>query len=710
NVQSPLAAAAAQATRTARQTAVIEALQTHAAGQQAGLLAQVSLLQSQGRVSQVIPFWIFNGVSLQATPAAIQALAARPEVARITPDPDPAAIIVPLGAGLSSSQVNPNTAPALFLTAAPPEPNVALVNAPALWARGFTGQGVVIASLDTGVNAAHPDLAASYRGGSNSWYDPYGQNATPADFSSDQHGTMTMGLMVGGGAGGTSIGMAPGAQWISAKIFDNNNRATITAIHQALQWVLNPNHNPANPGAPDVVNNSWGFLSPGCDNSFQPDVQALLAAGILPIFSAGNSGPNASTSISPANNTGAFSVGSIDNSGAMGSFSSRGPNACNAAAPFPHLVAPGVALNSSGSGALYSACTGTSCSAPQVSGALALLLSALPHLGVDLQQQALINGAVDLGPGGYDPDFGYGRLDVLNSYIWLTNPLVAPTNLAASASSSQVNLSWQDNNQANATGYEVDRLPDGQTSWVRLTTTASGATSFNDSSGLVEGATYSYRVRAVNASLGEASQYASLQATTLLIAPIGLAATAVSPGQINLSWTNNSVVSTGAEIQRSPDGLTGWVTLATSAAAATSFSDSAGLSEGSTYFYRLRAVNPGLGVVSQYVGAATTTWLAALTDFVAITVSGTQINLFWKNNSAHATGIEIQRSPDGLADWTTLNTADPSATSYADTPLTAGLVYYYRARAVGLASTSEYTAVVHAVPANYRLFLPHVWH
>ena len=79
------------------------------------------------------------------------------------------------------------------------------MNAPALWDRGFRGQGVVVANMDTGVDATHPDLAAKWRGGTNSWYDPNGQHpTTPTDVSG--HGTQTMGVMVGGNAGGSSVG------------------------------------------------------------------------------------------------------------------------------------------------------------------------------------------------------------------------------------------------------------------------------------------------------------------------------------------------------------------------------------------------------------------------------------------------------------------------------------------------------------------------
>ena len=74
----------------------------------------------------------------------------------------------------------------------PTEPNIASVNAPAMWALGYTGQGVVVANLDSGVDVNHPDLAGRWRGGANSWFDPYGQHpSTPVDLTG--HGTATMG-------------------------------------------------------------------------------------------------------------------------------------------------------------------------------------------------------------------------------------------------------------------------------------------------------------------------------------------------------------------------------------------------------------------------------------------------------------------------------------------------------------------------------------
>ena len=208
-----------------------------------------------------------------------------------------------------------------------------------------------------------------------------------------------MGIMVGGDAGGTSIGMAPGATWIAARIFNNSGVATATAIHAALQWVLDPDGNPATADAPQVVNNSWAYGSPGCNLEFQPDLQALRAAGIVPVFAAGNYGPGPSTSVSPANYPEALAVGNTGNTNVIASSSSRGPSACGEGSTvYPEVVAPGVSVLTTDLFGLYQSVSGTSLAAPHVAGALALLLSAHPGLDASAQSAALTGTSTDLEP------------------------------------------------------------------------------------------------------------------------------------------------------------------------------------------------------------------------------------------------------------------------------------------------------------------------
>jgi serine protease AprX len=396
--------------RAARQQGVIRALQAQATASQAQIRAFLRARQAQGLVSSSIPFWIRNGLSVTATASVFQELAARADVATITPD---AISIVSAGS--------------------PAEPNIGWINAPALWALGYTGQGVVVANLDSGVDLTHPELGPRWRGGANSWYDPYGQHpAAPIDLSG--HGTWTMGVMVGGDAGGTAVGVAPGATWMAARIFNDAGSATSTAIHLAFQWVLDPDGDPNTADAPDVINNSWVFGVPGCNLEFQLDLRSLRAAGILPVFAAGNFGPASSTSVSPANYPEVFAVGATDNSDAIYAYSSRGPSACGETQSiYPELVAPGVNVLTTDLYGLYFPATGTSLAAPHAAGALALLLSAYPNLGADAQAAALQNSATDLGVVGPDNTFGYGRLDVLAAYNWLLNVGVSTPTPTATA-------------------------------------------------------------------------------------------------------------------------------------------------------------------------------------------------------------------------------------------------------------------------------------
>lgn len=389
--------------RASRLQQVVQRLQTQAELTQPRLRALLRTRQSEGQVTAFQPLWIINGVALTASAAVIRELASLPEVAEIRLD--------------GTVQAPPRPA-----STSAAEPNITLINAPALWDLGIDGKGVVVASIDTGVDLSHPDLASRWRGGNNSWFDPYHQHTTPSDLAgnSSGHGTWTVGVMVGGDAGGSAIGVAPGAQWIAAKIFDDQGKGNFANIHAAYQWLLDPDGNPNSDDAPQVVNNSWDLLIVGCNLEFATDLQVLRAAGILPVFAAGNDGPNPSSSVSPGNNPGAFAVGAIKSSGQIYSLSSRGPTNCGGAnRTFPDLVAPGVDVRTSAPSGFYTLESGTSLAAPHVSGALALLLSAFPNLSPSRQEAALRNGAIDLGDVGPDNRFGQGQLNVFNSYQWL---------------------------------------------------------------------------------------------------------------------------------------------------------------------------------------------------------------------------------------------------------------------------------------------------
>ena len=383
------------------------ALRARAAAARRGLRPLLRAWRATGKVGRVRPLWIINGLALSATRSAIRELAARPDVLVVAENTEIAAPDAPVAGALG------------VRAEALPEPSVALVGAPALWALGARGQGVVVASLDSGVDASHPDLAGRWRGGPGGWFDPSGEHPD-APHDDDGHGTRTMGVAVGGAAGASAIGIAPDARWIAAKVFDDRGRTTVERVHRAFQWVLDPDRDPRTPDTPQVVFSSWSYDAPGCRLEFVPDLRALRAAGILPIFAAGNTGPRPNTSVSPANNPGAFAVGATDLAGAPSRDSARGPSACSARrGSFPHLVAPGSRIRTSDRFGGYVRASGTSMAAPAVAGALALLLSAHPGISPAQQEEALLRGAADLGAPGPDDVFGAGRLDALASHGWL---------------------------------------------------------------------------------------------------------------------------------------------------------------------------------------------------------------------------------------------------------------------------------------------------
>ena len=379
--------------RASRLSQVVNALRAKSTITQRALRFRLAVLRAQRKVTKIQPLWVTNALAVTATDEVVAELSSRPDVLSVLPDAETAA---PQGTVLTS-------------LASPAQPSVARAGAPQLWTAGLTGQGVVVASIDTGVSLTHPELSSRWRGGSNSWYDPNGQHGTPYDSSG--HGSYTTGVMVAGDASSTALGIAPDARWIAAKIFNDRGSASVSAIHLAYQWLLDPDHNPATADAPDVINNSWGNSYPGCDLTFDTDLRGLRAAGILPIFAAGNTGPGASSSISPANTPAAFAVGATTSDDQVYVYSARGPSACGEPSGiFPEIVAPGVSVRTTDRYGGYVNATGTSMAAPAAAGVLALLLQAYPDLTV-AQQESALEAAFDLGTAGPDNTFGRGRLD-----------------------------------------------------------------------------------------------------------------------------------------------------------------------------------------------------------------------------------------------------------------------------------------------------------
>ncbi|HOZ62755.1 MAG TPA: S8 family serine peptidase [Burkholderiaceae bacterium] len=365
-------------------------------------------LQAQGAV-KVRDLWLINAVALTVPAVAVKALAALDGVATVdldafvqggrsqrTPAPRnaPGEVRVAVVPPVASKDI-----PTPDFKQAKPGWNLASIHVPELWAMGHTGKGVVVATMDTGVDDEHPDLRGKWRGGANSWFDPHGEEPYPYDALG--HGTQSLGVVLGN----PDIGVAPQARWIGVRLFDNNGRASMSDIHRAFQWLLDPDGDPSTMDAPVVVNASWALTGRGsgsCILEFDDDVRILKRAGIVVVFAAGNDGPLPKTSNSPGNNPGVMSVGAVDRDMEIARQTSRGPSSCDGKI-FPKLLAPGVNIRTSdlsyGGVASYTNVSGSSLAAPHVTGVLALLSGAFPRASVAQLENALTQSAVIVGDG-----------------------------------------------------------------------------------------------------------------------------------------------------------------------------------------------------------------------------------------------------------------------------------------------------------------------
>jgi subtilisin family serine protease len=380
-------------TRAERGRFVFKALAAAARRSQRGLRAR---LEHSGIPHR--PHYLGNLIQLRAGPALLEEIASRPEVARI--DANPRVRLHRPEVLLDRDSVT-----------AGPEWGVTRVSAPALWSQGFTGQGVVVATNDTGVEWTHPALLAHYRGWDGAsashafnWHDAVNP-ANPVPLDDDDHGTHVTGTMVGSDGSVNQIGVAPGAKWIACRNMDEGI-GTPATYTECFEFFLAPypaggdpilDGNPAL--APDVINNSWACPPfEGCNpDTLRSIVEAVRAAGILVVTSAGNSGPACATvDDPPAIYDAAFSAGATDVNDNIATFSSRGPVTIDGSGRAkPDLAAPGVGVRSSVRGGVYATFSGTSMASPHTAGAAALLLSAIPVLrgDPDRAERLLLAGA-----------------------------------------------------------------------------------------------------------------------------------------------------------------------------------------------------------------------------------------------------------------------------------------------------------------------------
>ncbi|MGA2138961.1 MAG: fibronectin type III domain-containing protein [Verrucomicrobiia bacterium] len=280
-------------------------------------------------------------------------------------------------------------------------------------------------------------------------------------------------------------------------------------------------------------------------------------------------------------------------------------------------------------------------------------------------------------------------------------PPQAPSGLTATAvSTNQINLSWTDNSN-NEDGFNIERAPDNSGvpgAWTPIAAAGANVTTYSDT-GAAANTKYWYRVRAYNT--GGNSDYSNQASATtqLLMAPSGRTATAVSTNQVNLTWTDNSSNEDGFEIERAPDngGSPGtWAQIATVGANVTIYSDT-GLSINTKYWYRVRAYNTGGN--SNYSNQASATTLPlppqAPSSLTATTVSSSQINLSWADNSGNEDGFKIERSVDGT-NFTQIAQVLPNTTTYRNTGLALGTTYFYRVRAYNRGGSSDFSNVANA--------------
>jgi hypothetical protein len=283
-----------------------------------------------------------------------------------------------------------------------------------------------------------------------------------------------------------------------------------------------------------------------------------------------------------------------------------------------------------------------------------------------------------------------------------------PTGLTATVeSSSRIDLLWTDNSN-NEIGFKIERKEGAEGIYSQIAIVGPDIAAYSDM-GLMPGTIYCYRIRTYNEA-GDSNYSNEANATTLPLPPTpptGLTTTAVSPIQINLSWTDNSNNEVGFKIERKEGAEGIYSQIATVGLDIAAYSDM-GLMPGTIYCYRIRTYNEAGD--SNYSNEANATTLplppSPPTGLTTTAVSPIQINLSWTDNSNNEVGFKIERKEGSGGAYFQIATVGPNITVYSDRGLTPNTTYYYNVRAYnenGDSSSSEASATTFPPSQNITL-------
>jgi subtilisin family serine protease len=285
--------------------------------------------------------------------------------------------------------------------------SVPLLGVPKAWAAGYTGKGITIAVVDTGVDTGHPDLAGRVAGS---------KDFTGAGFADGHgHGTHVCSIAAGSGAAsqGKYTGVAPEATLVVARVLKSDGSGMTSDVMAGVEWVVAQKAR--------VINLSLG-ASGSCDGTDALSALCDVAweQGVVVCVAAGNDGPSGHTVGAPGCARKVITVGASDDQDAVADFSSRGPTLDGREKP--DLCLPGVGIMAARAGGTsmghpldqyYTAASGTSMATPHCAGAAALLLQARPDRTPDQIKGMLMQTAKGLGLDANTQ--GAGRADVANA-------------------------------------------------------------------------------------------------------------------------------------------------------------------------------------------------------------------------------------------------------------------------------------------------------